>query len=175
MEDSEARISERSLSERQLTEDLGIHLDEVTALEIREQEVQRQRCGRAVQPSEELLPVQGLFAVPQQIDDIQHGDHGTENIEDIVVAVPMGGAVDQLQFLTEARDLPPLERGGPELRGDVGAAKNLVSREGTQRREQPPMDLDPDAPARVKEGAAMMRWSRPRLERALKWLGITKL
>ena len=47
----------------------------------------------------------------------------------------MGGDVDQLQFITEARYLPPLESGGPELSGDVIEVKNLVSRECTQRRE----------------------------------------
>jgi hypothetical protein len=48
MENGEARISERLWAERQLPEDLGIHLDKVIALEICKQEVQRPRCCRAV-------------------------------------------------------------------------------------------------------------------------------
>jgi hypothetical protein len=133
MENGEARIPERLWAERQLPEDLGIHLDKVRALEICKQEGQRPRCRRAVQPIEDLPPVQYIFAVPQQIDHIHHGDHGAENRDAIIVAVPMGGDIDQLQFIAEAHDLPPLEHGGPELSGDVVEAKHLVSLEYTQR------------------------------------------
>jgi hypothetical protein len=47
-----------------------------------------------VQLFQDLLPVQGTLAAPQQIEEIYHGDHRTLNRNDIVLVIPMSGDVD---------------------------------------------------------------------------------